>query len=101
MTDLAKAARSWRMRIFHLAMAFLFAFQAGKSPVRAGETEPDRAAPYLSAVRRFADQAIVQGRDCYGKPTPLFVDGLDAETGEPVKWKWADGKEWVLCNLAN
>lgn len=64
----------------------------------------DRAGPgraYLSAVRRFADQAIAQGRDCYGKPTPLFVDGLDAETGEPVKWKWADGKEWLLCNLAN
>lgn len=31
----------------------------------------------------------------------MFVDGLNADTSEPVKWKWTDGKEWVLCNLAN
>ena len=89
------------MRVFHLAIAFLFAFQFGITPARAGETVPDQAEPYLSAVRRFADQALARGRDGYGQPTPLFVDGLDVETGEPVKWKWADGKEWVLCNLAN
>lgn len=59
------------------------------------------AVDFLSAVREFADQAIVHGRDTYGKPTPLFVDGLNVDTGEPVKWKWADGKEWVLCDLAN
>jgi len=62
---------------------------------------PTHAAPYLAAVRQFADQALAQGRDVYGKPTPLFVDGLNVDTLEPVKWKWADGKEWVLCNLAN
>ena len=53
------------------------------------------------AVRQFADQVLTHGRDVYGKPTPLFVDGLNVDTREPVKWKWADGKEWVLCNLAN
>ena len=58
-------------------------------------------APYLDAVRRFADQALARGRDTYGKPTPLFVDGLNIDTLEPVRWKWADGNEWVLCNLAN
>ena len=62
---------------------------------------PTPAAPYIAAVRQFADQALAQARDVYGKPTPLFVDGLNVETLEPVKWKWADGKEWVLCNLAN
>lgn len=60
-----------------------------------------KAAPYLLAVRQFADQALARGRDTYGQPTPLFVDGVNVDTGEPVKWKWADGKEWVLCNLAN
>ena len=57
--------------------------------------------PYLAAVRQFADQVLVYGRDASGIPTPLFVDGLNVDTLEPVKWKWADGKEWVLSNLAN
>jgi pectate lyase len=52
-------------------------------------------------VRQFADQVLAHGRDTYGKPTPLFVDGLNVDTREPVKWKWSDGKEWVLCNLAS
>ena len=69
--------------------------------VPAADKIPASAEPYLSAIRMFADQAIKQGRDSYGKSTPLFVDGLNVGTGEPVKWKWADGKEWVLCNLAN
>ncbi len=59
------------------------------------------ASPYLAAVRQFADQVLTHGRDTYGKPTPLFVDGLNVDTREPGKWKWADGKEWVLCNLAS
>lgn len=67
----------------------------------AAEVIPAQAAPFLDAVRQFADQALEHGRDKYGRPTPLFVDGLNVDTREPVKWKWADGKEWVLCNLAN
>lgn len=59
------------------------------------------AAPYLAAVRQFADLVLARGRDTYGKPTPLFVDGLNVDTFEPVKWKWGDGKEWVLCNLSS
>jgi pectate lyase len=65
------------------------------------DTVRTNAVPYLTAVRQFADQVLAHGRDVYGKPTPLFVDGLNVDTREPVKWKWADGKEWVLCNLAN
>ena len=71
------------------------------SPPPAATPAPDRAAPYLAAVRRFADLALAHGRDTYGRPTPLFVDGLNVDTREPVNWKWADGKEWVLCNLAS
>jgi pectate lyase len=69
-----------------------------------GATAPSharKAEPYLAAVRQFADQVLAQCRDTYGKPTPLFVDGINVDTLEPVKWKWADGKEWVLCNLAS
>ena len=49
----------------------------------------------------FADQVLAYGRDVYGTPSPLFVDGINVDPREPVKWRWADGKEWVLCNLAN
>ena len=69
--------------------------------LRAADPDPRAAADYLAAVRQFADQALAQGRDVYGRATPLFVDGLNADTGEPVKWKWADGRGWVLSNLAN
>jgi len=60
------------------------------------------AEPYLAAVRRFADAVLEHGRDRYGeRPTPLFVDGLHADTLEPVVWKWRNGEEWVLSNFAN
>ena len=72
------------------------------TPVKTGrDGSATDAAPYLAAVRQFADMVLTHGRDTYGKPTPLFVDGLNVDTLEPVKWKWADGKEWVLCNLAS
>ena len=50
---------------------------------------PDPADPnrYLNAVREFADNVLKYGRDTYGpKHTPLFVDGLNIQTHEPVKW---------------
>ena len=70
-------------------------------PTQAQEVVSAKATPYFAAVRQFADQVLAHSRDTYGTPTPLFVDGLNVDTGEPVRWKWADGKEWVLSNLAN
>jgi len=56
---------------------------------------------YLKAVRNFADTVIEKGRDTYGeKDTPLFVDGLHAESLKPVIWK-KDGQSWVLSNFAS
>jgi hypothetical protein len=41
---------------------------------------------YLNAVRTFADNVLKYGRDtCGPKHTPLFVDGLNIHTHEPVK----------------
>ena len=61
------------------------------------EADDDR---YLNAVREFADKVLECGRDVYGpKHTPLFVDGVDADTLEPVKWKY-QGQEWIMSNLA-
>jgi len=85
---------------------------------------------YMEAVRKFSDSVIKNGRDSYGRThTPLFVDGLQVETLEPVIWKfnpslvrewiWARQREgwskqkiraeqdkvptqtWVLCNFAS
>jgi len=57
---------------------------------------------YLDAVRTFADNVLKYGRDTYGpKHTPLFVDGLNIHTHEPVKWIDPDGTKWILSNLAS
>ena len=50
----------------------------------------------------FADNVLVLGIDRSGPaPTPLFVDGLDVDTHEPVKWKSRSGREWVPGNFAS
>ena len=71
-------------------------------------TDPNR---YLDAVRTFADNVLKYGRDTYGpKHTPLFVDGLNIHTHEPVKWISPKGgnpltatetEEWIISNFAS
>lgn len=62
----------------------------------------NESSKYLDAVREFADNVLKYGRDTYGpKHTPLFVDGLNVHTHEPVKWITPDGEEWILSNLAS
>ncbi|MHC4538151.1 MAG: ankyrin repeat domain-containing protein [Planctomycetota bacterium] len=64
--------------------------------------EPSDPNRYLNAVREFADNVLKYGRDTYGpKHTPLFVDGLNIHTHEPVKWIAPNGDEWILSNLAS
>jgi len=64
--------------------------------------DPNRSTKYLDAVREFADNVLKYGRDTYGpKHTPLFVDGLNIHTYEPVKWIDPDGTKWILSNLAS
>ena len=61
----------------------------------------DENSKYLDAVREFADNVLKYGRDTYGpKHTPLFVDGLNIYTHEPVKWK-CRGEIWILSNFAS
>ena len=88
-----------------------FAAPAEASQAKASQAEaPAAAAPaedgaqaerYLAAVRRFADTVLERGRDRFGQErTPLFVDGLHAETLEPAVWL-KDGQTWVLSNFAS
>jgi len=70
------------------------------APAR-GEPAIGDDARYLEAVRRFADTVVEHGRDRYGElRTPLFVDGLQAETLEPARWE-CRGETWVLSNFAS
>lgn len=98
-----------RKRFIHQVV--LITFLLCLSPVclateRANPTDPNR---YLNAVRTFADNVLKYGRDTYGpKQTPLFVDGLNIHTLEPVKWispkgdvlKATEYNEWIISNLA-
>ena len=73
---------------------------------------------YLNAVKTFADNVLKYGRDTYGpKHTPLFVDGLNIHTHEPVKWispkaeeptpwpqlvfKATRTEEWIVSNFSS
>ncbi|MHC4204954.1 MAG: pectate lyase [Planctomycetota bacterium] len=81
-----KISRSWIVLLVLLTAAATFA---------GNEDE------YLSAVQTFADNVLKYGKDTYGpKHTPLFVDGLNIHTHEPVEWK-RDGNVWILTNLAS
>ncbi|MBL7184872.1 MAG: ankyrin repeat domain-containing protein [Phycisphaerae bacterium] len=72
--------------------------------------DTNQSTKYLDAVREFADNVLKYGRDTYGpKHTPLFVDGLNIHTHEPVKWispkgdvfKATETEEWILSNFAS
>jgi pectate lyase len=55
----------------------------------------------LAAVRAFADNVLTYGRDHYGGiSSPLFVDGVNVDTREPVVWRF-QGKQWIVSDLAN
>lgn len=57
--------------------------------------------PYLQAVQVFADQVLENGRDRYGNEhSPLFADGIDVESGEPMRWHY-NGNSWVVSNFAS
>ena len=74
-----------RVRFVHGAMLstlFLCQFSVSLGREAPAATDPNR---YLNAVREFADNVLKYGRDTYGpKHTPLFVDGLNIHTHEPV-----------------
>lgn len=82
-----------------LEVVLLFIALAGFS---ASNSKANENSKYLDAVREFADNVLKYGRDTYGpKHTPLFVDGLNIHTHEPVKWIIRDGEGWILSNLAS
>jgi pectate lyase len=94
-----------------LIFVLLVFFQLNSFSAEAQNPDPNQRSKYLDAVREFADNVLKYGRDTYGpKHTPLFVDGLNVNTHEPVKWISPIGddpltatetEEWILCNFAS
>ncbi|NNE91748.1 MAG: hypothetical protein HKN23_08885, partial [Verrucomicrobiales bacterium] len=64
------------------------------------ESDRETANRYLSALEENANLILAKGRDHYEEPSPLFVDGMEIETLEPVQWQY-DHHRWILSNLAN
>lgn len=96
-----KGSRPRPIRFFIAAAALLCALVVTPLAAQADERADDAAAMVL-AVRTFADNVLTYGHDVYGpEHTPLFVDGIDIKTHEPVRWKSPDGDEWVLVDLGN
>ena len=76
----------------------VFLFSAILSPEALCGDEKLDGGKYQKAVKKFSDSVIKNGRDTYGdRHTPLFVDGLQVETLEPVRWKFNPSlaREWV------
>ncbi len=89
--------------ILVVTLASLARSEQNPGPAGAGsKSDPSDPNRYLNAVREFADNVLKYGRDTYGpKHTPLFVDGLNIHTHEPVKWIAPNGDRWILSNQAS
>jgi hypothetical protein len=98
-----------QQRVYRLVFAILLLCPI---PICFATESPDTddSTIYLDTVREFADNVLKYGRDTYGpKNTPLFVDGLNIHTHEPVTWISPKGdpltatetEEWILSNLAS
>jgi len=90
-----------RKRFVHQAVLITFLLFQFSNCLAAESPDPNDPNRYLNAVRTFADNMLKYGRDTYGpKHTPLFVDGLNIHTHEPVRWIAPNGDRWILCNFA-
>lgn len=84
----------WGWRFLHVLVALAWMARLGVCDGLSSER-------YVESVRRFAARVLADGRDKYGEQvTPLFVDGLHAETLEPARWQ-GRGETWVLSNYAS
>ena len=55
----------------------------------------------INAVIEFCDHVLENGRDRYrDEPTPLFCDGINIDTLEPIKWHLPGTGEVIISNMA-
>jgi pectate lyase len=64
-------------------------------------SELSQAHRFIQTVRQYADRVLQLHQSSSGEEgTPLFADGFNVETLEPVQWH-CEGQEWTLSNLAS
>ncbi|MHC4630959.1 MAG: ankyrin repeat domain-containing protein [Planctomycetota bacterium] len=99
-----------RGRFIHQAVLGILLIYQFSACLAAETPNANDSTTYLDAVREFADNVLEHGRDKYGpKHTPLFVDGLNVNNLEPVKWISPKGdvltatetEKWILSNFAS
>ncbi|MHC4557295.1 MAG: ankyrin repeat domain-containing protein [Planctomycetota bacterium] len=91
-----------KVRFAHQAMIATLVICRLSACFAAETSDANESTKYLDAVRTFADNVLNYGRDTYGpKHTPLFVDGLNIHTHEPVKWIAPNGDRLILSNLTS
>ncbi|EAR09938.1 pectate lyase [Reinekea blandensis] len=54
----------------------------------------------LDDLAQYADTILAHYRDPF-HGTPLFADGCDRDSGEPIRWRNQSGQDWVVSNLAS
>lgn len=58
-----------------------------------------------NAVKTYLDNVLANGRDTYkdkkGGATPLFLNGINSDNGEPLIWLNGDGEKFLLSNFAS
>lgn len=62
-------------------------------------TQQEFSDELIKNLKAYADNLLKYGRD-QSKKTPLFYDGINIETKEPLIWRNFDGKEYVPSNMA-
>ncbi|WP_166244367.1 hypothetical protein [Paenibacillus turpanensis] len=63
--------------------------------------QQEKAKTYIGIAADSIEHMMEQAKDRYGaKQTPLFADGFQVDTFEPVRWK-SNGEVWTLSNLGN
>ena len=72
------------------------------NPIQAREAfavdTPDR----LELLKDYADRVLETGRDQWsGQNTPLFTDGVNVDTGDPVIWIHQSGRQYQISNMAS
>ncbi|MCB1063668.1 MAG: hypothetical protein KDN20_12190 [Verrucomicrobiae bacterium] len=92
--------RKWGAALLAGFIVTLTTFGCGPKQPPPPPEDVAKAEGYLGAVRDHLDAILELGRDHYGTPTPLFVDGLEVTTYDPVRWSYDDHR-WILSNLAN
>jgi len=75
------------------------------TPLESNTSDPPTREPAddarLQAVRTFADNVLEKGRDRFsGQDTPLLADGVNVDTGEPVRWVFEE-ERFTISNLAS